>query len=95
MEKKKVMTQVANRPPIKTFRAGNIQGALWLNEREKEGQIFDFKTVSLRRSWYDNEKKTWMNESINLRKQDVTKALVVLSKLQEELLLNVEDEENE
>lgn len=91
MEKKS-----AARPPIKTFRSGNIQGAIWLNEREKEGQIFSFKTASLRKSWFDKEKNMWMNESINLRRQDLTKALVILTKLQEELFLNdEEDEENE
>ena len=90
MEKKS-----AARPPVKTYRSGSIQGAVWMNEREKEGQIFGFKTASLKRSWFDKEKNTWMNESMNLRKQDVTKALLILGKLQEDLLLNVEDEENE
>ncbi len=90
MEKKQ-----AARPPVKSFRAGNIQGAVWANEREKDGQIFEFKTASLRRSWFDSEKKIWMNESLNLRKQDVSKALVILSKLQEDLLLSEGDDENE
>lgn len=90
MEKKS-----AARPPVKSYRAGNIQGALWANEREKDGQVFGFKTASLRRSWFDSEKKIWMNESINLRKQDVAKALVVLTKLQDDLLLSEEDGEDE
>lgn len=90
MEKKQ-----AAKPPLKTYRSGSIQGAVWLNEREKEGQVFGFKTATLRRSWFDKERNIWMNESINLRKQDVTKALLVLSKLQEDLLLSEEDEENE
>lgn len=91
MEKKSVA-----KPPIKTFRSGNIQGAIWLNEREKDGQIFEFKTVSLRKSWFDKERNTWMNESVNLRRQDITKAVIILTKLQEELYLNEEEvEDNE
>ena len=82
---------MANRP-IKQYRAGNIQGAIWLNEREVKDVIVGFKTVSIRRSWKDKDKDLWREETLNLRKQDIPKLAVILSKLQEDLLLNDEEE---
>ncbi len=87
---------MANRP-IKQYRAGNIQGAIWFNEREVKDAIVGFKTVSIRRSWKDKDKDLWREETINLRKQDIPKLMVILNKLQEELLLsdNEEGEDDE
>ena len=82
---------MANRP-IKQYRAGNIQGAIWLNEREVKDVIVGFKTVSIRRSWKDKDKDLWREETLNLRKQDLPKLAVIISKLQEDLLLNDEEE---
>ncbi|MFA4886823.1 MAG: hypothetical protein WC595_01290 [Candidatus Nanoarchaeia archaeon] len=85
---------MANRP-IKQYRAGNIQGAIWLNEREVKDVIVGFKTVSIRRSWKDKDKDLWREETLNLRKQDLPKLAVIISKLQEDLLLNDEEEGDE
>ncbi len=81
--------------PIKTYRSGNIQGALWLNEKEKNGQIIGYKTVSIRRSWKDAEKNIWRDETMNLRKQDLPKIILILQKLQEDVLLAQEEGEEE
>lgn len=72
--------------PIKKYKAGNIQGAIWFNEREVGEGVVGFKTVSLTRSWKD-KKDVWRNEVLNLRKQDLPKIRVILQKIQEELLL--------
>jgi len=85
---------MANRP-IKQFKAGNISGAVWENEREKNGTIISFKTVSIKRSWYDKDKKIWRDETINLHKTDIPKILVVLNKVQEEILLNHDEKEGD
>ncbi len=77
--------------PIKKFKAGNIEAAIWFNEREVDGNIVGFKTATLRRSWKDNKQNIWRDEVINLRKGDLGKALVVLNKVNEELLLKDED----
>ena len=71
-----------------------MEAAVWLNEKEFNGGIVGYKTVSLRKSWKD-DKGTWRDATINLRKGDVTKAIVLLQKVQEELLLNHEEEDNE
>lgn len=81
----------ANRP-IKQYRAGNMQAAIWFNEREVKDTVVGFKTVSIRRSWKDKDKDLWREETINLRKQDLVKLGVILSKIQEDLFLNQEEE---
>jgi len=79
--------------PIKKFKSGNIELAIWFNEREVDGAIVGFKTVSLKRSWRDNKQEIWRDEVVNLRRGDLPKVLLVLNKAQEELLL--EKDENE
>jgi hypothetical protein len=71
--------------PIKKYKSGNISGALWFNEREVNGNIVGFKTLSITRSWKD--KDTWRNEALNIRKQDIAKVILILNKLQEDLFL--------
>jgi len=85
---------MANRP-IKKFKSGSIEAAIWFNERERNGEIVGFKTVSLRRSWKDNKTNIWRDEVINLRKTDIQRVLVILNKVNEELLLNKEEESRE
>lgn len=89
---------MASNMPVKSFRCGNIQGAIWVNTRDINGQKVSFKTASLRRSW-KQEGDVWRDEVINLRKNDVAKTIVVLNKMMEEMLLSdtgaAEGEENE
>ncbi len=81
--------------PIKTYRSGNISGAIWLNEREVNGTVVGFKTVSMRRSWKDKEKDIWRDEVINLRRQDLPKLRVILANVENDLFLAEEEEEDE
>lgn len=82
---------VGNRP-IKKFKSGNIESAIWLNEREKDdGSLIGFKTVSLTRHWRKNDEDVWRSDVINFRRNDLQKAILVLQKTQEELLLNQEE----
>ncbi|MFH0752453.1 MAG: hypothetical protein V1914_02535 [archaeon] len=78
--------------PIKKFKSGSIQGAIWLNEKDINGDKIGFKTVSLRRSWKDKETDQWKDETINLRKTDIPKMLVILNKIQEEIFLGDDNE---
>lgn len=77
---------------IKKYRSGTISGTIWLNEKAIEDKVVGFKTVSLQRWWKD---KNGVNrdETLNIRKQDVAKLLVILQKIQEDLLLT--EDENE
>ena len=78
--------------PIKKYKSGLVQGAVWLNEKDINGEKVGFKTATLKRSWKDKENQ-WRDETLNLRKSDLPKVLVILNKLQEDLLLG--DDGNE
>ncbi len=84
--------------PLKKYRCGQIEAAVWDNEKEYNGNLVNFKTVSLRKSWLDKD-NVWRDATINLRRNDLQKAILVLQKAQEELLLQhenvVEDEEDD
>jgi len=76
--------------PIKNYRCGNLSGAVWFNERDTGEGIINFLTASLRRSWKDKKSGEWRDEVINLRKNDIPKAIVLLNKIQEDILLSNE-----
>ncbi len=77
--------------PIKKFRSGQLEVAIWFNERKlKDDTIVGFKTVSLRKSWKDDE-GVWRDSVIQLRKQDIPRIVVLMQKTMEELLLAQED----
>ncbi|MBS3172265.1 hypothetical protein J4438_01625 [Candidatus Woesearchaeota archaeon] len=80
--------------PIQKYKSGSIECAIWANERELNGNVVEFKTVSLRKAWKDD--KVWRDSVINFRRGDLPRAILVLEKAQENLLLdNNEVEENE
>lgn len=82
--------------PIKKFKSGAIEGVVWNNKRKiSDDMETEFKTVTLRRMWKDKEKDIWRDEKINLRKHDIAKCILILNKLQEELLLNKEDDKDD
>ncbi len=79
--------------PIKKFKSGNIEAAIWSNEKEFNGSLVEFKTISLSRGYKKKDEEIWRNDVINLRRNDIQKAILVLQKAQEDLLLNQETEE--
>jgi hypothetical protein len=73
--------------PIKSWRSGNISGAIWQNEKEiKEGTKVTFKTASLKRAW-KKEGDVWRDEVLNFRRQDLPKIVTILGEIQKELFL--------
>lgn len=74
--------------PIKKYKSGSIQGAVWLNERTIDGNVVGFKTATLKRSWKDKETNQWREETMNLRKGDLPKMMVILNRIQEDILLS-------
>jgi len=78
--------------PIKKWKTGGIEAAVWLNKRKKDaGEEIEFKTVSLRRAW--KQDGVWRDSTINLRRNDIPKLQVVLQEALKELLLTEEKEE--
>lgn len=80
--------------PIKQYKAGAISSSVWVNERSIDGNKVEFKTVSLRKSWKD-DKNIWRDSTINLRRSDISKAILVLQKANEDLLLDTNEVEDE
>ena len=84
---------MANRP-IKKFRSGNIEAAIWSNEREFNGGLTEFKTVSLSRSYKKKDEDTWRTEVINnIRLNDLGKIKAIFDKLQDYLYFEAKEEE--
>ena len=79
---------------IKKWRSGTIDCSVWSNEREVNGNKVEFKTVSLRKSW--RQDNIWRDQTItNLRRNDLQKVILLLQKAQEDLLLDTNREEIE
>jgi len=81
--------------PIKKWKAGSIEAAIFENEREVNGNLVNFKTISLSRSFRKKGEEIWRNEVIHLRRMDIQKVILVLQKAQEELLLSHPEKEEE
>lgn len=86
--------KMTNRP-VKKWKSGSIEAAIWYNEKEINGNLVGFKTVSLGRSFKKKNEDIWRNEAVNMRRNDLQKAILVLQKAQEEMLLNEEKEDEE
>ena len=96
IKEEKIDSMVSNAPkrPYKEWRAGNIKVAVWKNKKESEdGSEFEFKTVSLTRSYRKPDEDLWRHDTINLRRNDIQKVIVVLQKAQEDLLLSNDSNE--
>lgn len=81
---------MANKP-IKKFKAGQFETSIWENEIQKDGRSFTAKSVSLRKSWKDNE--NWKDSTINLQPNDIPKASFVLRKAYE-FIISKADQSN-
>ena len=81
--------------PIRSWRSGNISGAIWQNEKEiKEGTKVNFKTASIKRAW-KKEGDVWRDEVLNFRRQDLPKIATILTEMQKELFLVEGESEDE
>lgn len=95
MQTKNAHSVPPNRP-VKQYRIGSFSGVIWKNQKDMgENGIVSFLTANLRRSWKDKNSGDWREETINLRKGDIAKAIVLLNKLQEDMMLAKEGDENE
>ena len=77
--------------PEKVFRSGAVQATVWSNESEKDGSQFEYKTVSLERS-YKDKKGSWQKTN-SFRIADVPRAELLLRKVYEFAVLRESDSE--
>ena len=74
--------------PEKKFRAGAISATVWRNVvKTKDGQDAEVRTVSFDKRYKDKETNEWKSSS-SLRAMDLPKAVVVLNKAYEYIVLN-------
>ena len=71
--------------PVKRFSAGAISVSIWQNSGEKDGRQFEYSSMSIDRAYKDKE-GAWQHTG-QLRTTDLPKAVVVLSKAYEFLVL--------
>ena len=77
--------------PEKKIRAGAVSATVWRNQGQtKTGEPTEYNTISIERSYKDKE-GNWQSTN-SLRKNDLPKAVVVLQKAYEHLVLNKEVE---
>ena len=88
-----VRKEEVNRP-IKKFKIGLIEAAVWANKREFDGKEVEFKTVTLSRSYKKKDEDVWKSEIINnIRRNDVPKIMAIMGKLQDYLYFEVQQNE--
>jgi hypothetical protein len=75
MEKKK---ETKNQPPLKTFRAGQINTSIWAKEVEARGKTFTTHSIKLIKSYKDEKEDTW-KETNNYNVNDLMKAVYCLT----------------
>ena len=74
--------------PEKKFKAGAVSATVWRNTiTRKDGSSADILTVSFERRYKDKETDEWKSTR-SLRASDLPKAVVVLNKAYEYLILN-------
>tara|TARA_Y100000310_G_C20690371_1_gene821803 strand:- start:1160 stop:1459 length:300 start_codon:yes stop_codon:yes gene_type:complete len=99
MEKTDVKANSLDRAPnrpFKEWKAGTVQAAVWSNKKDMDdGTEIEFKTVSLTRSYRKKGEDIWRHDTLNLRRNDLQKVILVLEKAQESLLLSPEAGSNE
>ncbi|MFP4402736.1 MAG: hypothetical protein ACOC3X_02865 [Nanoarchaeota archaeon] len=84
MQEQKNIYKLEKNMPIKSFKAGAIKATLWENQTN-DGSA-SFNTINLDRVFKAKDGK-WQNTHY-LRVQDLPKALIVLNKAYEFLVLN-------
>lgn len=78
--------------PIKKYRAGNFELVVWKNDKEINGEVVSFKTLSLSRSYKKKDEDIWRSEIINLRRQDLHKVMTLLNEASRHLWLGEQNE---
>ena len=72
--------------PEKKFRAGAISATVWKNIQSKDGNEFEFFSVSLERGYKDKEDK-WQSTT-TMRVMDLPKATLVLNEAYKYIMLD-------
>ena len=87
-------TGMAKNMPEKKFRAGAVNATVWKNVGQKDdGQATEYRSISIERNYMDKKSNTWQTTS-SMRINDLPKAVVVLQKAYESLVLKEQDKDS-
>ena len=75
------MSKIVGSPPVKKFKHGSVEAAIFENEIKKDGKTFTVLKAVFQRNYLDKNDK-WQSTS-SLDVNDVPKAVLVLSKAYE------------
>ena len=75
--------------PEQKFRAGSCTATVWKNKTKKDGEEREYETVTFEKSYKDGEE--WKT-SKTLVSTDIPKAILVLSKAHEFIILKTQEE---
>jgi hypothetical protein len=78
--------------PEKIFQHGGVRAAIFVNERERDGQSFTKKQVSFQKVYRDKEGDFKSTNSLDIN--DLPKAVVVLQKAYDYLTVRQEFEDS-
>jgi hypothetical protein len=92
--KKETQRQPSHAGPLKSFRSGALQVAIWDNEGlSADGAPQTYKSVTFERRYKDKSGE-WKSTN-NLRTNDLPKAILILQKAYEYLILTGDDTEEQ
>ena len=78
--------------PIKKWKTGAWEIAIWSNKRKNNGEELEFKTASLSRSYKKKGEDIWRSDIVNFRKSDIVKMNMLLDKARDFLFLTEVEE---
>ena len=88
------MSQQTPQKPEKEYRAGTIKAAIWRHEHDRDGETIVSYSITLQKRYYDRDTKTW-HDSDSFFPEDLPKALLVLAKAYEYVMLREKDSAND
>ena len=95
MRKQLEVFSMLNRP-VKKWRVGAVEAAVWENKKSINGGEISYRTVTLSRSYKKKEENIWRSEVINnLRRGDIEKLQAILRQVQEYLYFDVQQEKED
>jgi hypothetical protein len=87
----------SGKPPVWKIKTGVFEVAIFENMAEKQdGTTFMFPNVTLQKNIKDKEAETgWRKEIMHLRRDDITRVILALTRAQEEMFLKAPSRQDE
>ena len=84
------MDNETRKPPVKVFRCGPVKAAVWLFQKQKDGEMVDIPSVTITKSYKDKETEEWKTTDF-LYPDDLPKVVTVATEAYKHLRLQTLD----